>query len=373
MRTILFIIQKEFTQIFRNRTMLPIIFILPIVQLIILVNAATMEIKNCKMVVVDHDLSTTSGQLIAKFEASPFFIVTRHSSSLKDAERGIKENKETVIFHFPGGFERKLVRENKAEMQILINAIDGMTAGVTQAYIANILGDYNKEIVVKWMGKQTGVGVGKRIQIIPSYWYNPQLNYKIFMVPAVLVLLVTIIGMFLTALNLVREKEMGTIEQINVTPIKKYQFIIGKLVPFWCIAFIELIIGLIIGLLLFKIPIVGSVPLLLLVCTIYLIMVLGMGLFLSTLVDTQQQAMFISFFFMIVFVMMSGIFTSVESMPDWAQVVNKINPIAYFMKLIRMILLKGSQFKHIVRELTIMLGYGIAILMLAVWRYRKVA
>ncbi|MBN1182608.1 MAG: ABC transporter permease [Bacteroidales bacterium] len=372
MRTILFIIQKEFTQIFRNRTMLPVIFIVPVVQLIILVNAATMEIKNIEVAIVDKDLSSMSRKLCSKFTSSPFFKVKAFTQSMEEAKSMVQSDEAQLILHIPAGFEKTLIRENKSDIQILINAIDGMVAGVSQAYIINIAAGYNNEVRAEWYGIADNSLSGS-FKIIPKFWYNPQLNYKIFMVPAVLVLIVTIIGMFLTALNLVREKELGTIEQINVTPIMKYQFIIGKLVPFWIIALFDMSFGLLIGKLLFNIPIVGSIGLLFLVCGIYLIMVLGLGLYLSTLVNTQQQAMFVAFFFLIVFVMMSGVFTSVQSMPEWAKILNTVNPIAYFMKLVRMILLKGSEFKHIWKDLSIMVIYGIASLSLAVWRYRKVA
>jgi ABC-2 type transport system permease protein len=193
------------------------------------------------------------------------------------------------------------------------------------------------------------------------------------MVPGILVILVTIISLFLTAMNIVREKEMGTIEQINVTPIRKYQFIIGKLLPFLIIALFELAFGLFLGRILFDVPIVGSLPLLFGFAVIYLLVILGFGLFLSVISDSQQQVMFVVFFFMLVFILMSGIFTPTESMPEWANQVNIINPIAYFMRVIRMILLKGSGFIDILPEFFSLTIYAIISLSLAVWRYRKVA
>jgi ABC-2 type transport system permease protein len=190
-------------------------------------------------------------------------------------------------------------------------------------------------------------------------------------VPGVLVLLVTIIGFILSGLNIVREKEIGTIEQINVTPIRKYQFIIGKLTPFWIIALFELAFGLTVGKLLFDIPIVGSLGLVFLVASVYLLVILGMGLFASTLANTQQQAMLISFFFMMIFILMSGLFTSIDSMPDWAQAIDRFNPVAYFIRMIRMILLKGSGFSEISSDLGALAVLAAGMLSLAVWRYRK--
>jgi ABC-2 type transport system permease protein len=193
------------------------------------------------------------------------------------------------------------------------------------------------------------------------------------MVPGILVILVTIIGMFLTGLNLVREKEMGTVEQINVTPIRKSDFIIGKLLPFWIIALFDLTLGLIIGKIIFDIPMVGSIWLLYGVASVYLVGVLGIGLFISTVSSTQQQVMFLSFFFLLVFVLMSGVFTSVETMPQWARWLNRINPLFYFMKIIRMIMLKGSDFRDILPDFSALGVYGVLMLSLAVWKYRKIA
>jgi ABC-2 type transport system permease protein len=353
--------------------MLPVIFVVPLIQLIILVNAATLEMKRINMYVVDKDLSSTSRQMVNKFKASPFFVIKKSSFQLEDAESELKKDHVDVILHIPAQFEKDLVRENKAKVQIIINAINGAAGGIENAYISNIISGYNKSVVADWVGvSPKGTISAPSITVTSSYWYNPQLNYKTFMVPAVLVLLVTLIGMFLSALNLVREKELGTIEQINVTPIRKYQFIAGKLIPFWIIALFELGFGLIVGKLLFNIPIIGSIPLLFGVAAIYLLVVLGLGLFISTITDTQQQTMFISFFFMIVFVMMSGTFTPVESMPHWAQIMNHINPVSYFMRVIRMILLKGSGFTDILKEIIALFVYACIILSLAVWRYRKV-
>lgn len=354
--------------------MLPIIFVVPLIQLIILVNAATLELKHISMYVVDKELSSTSRQLINKFQGSPFFVVKSFSFSMEDALNDLKKDKVDVILQIPKGFERDLVRGNHAKLQVIINSINGTTGGIANAYVGSIVNEYNKRILTNWVGVSPKLNTQmSTINISSSFWYNPQLNYKTFMVPAVLVFLVTIIGMFLSALNLVREKELGTIEQINVTPIRKYQFIAGKLIPFWIIALFELAFGLTVGKLLFQIPTVGSISLVFMVAALYLLVVLGIGLFISTMVDTQQQTMFVSFFFMLVFIMMSGVFTSAECMPDWAQKLNAINPIYYFIRVIRMILLKGSGFYDIKKEIIILAGYSVAILSLAVWRYRKVA
>jgi ABC-2 type transport system permease protein len=192
-------------------------------------------------------------------------------------------------------------------------------------------------------------------------------------VPGILVLLVTIIGLFLASMNIVKEKEIGTIEQLNVTPIKKHQFIIGKLLPFWIIAMFDLGLGLLIARFVFEIPMIGSIPLVFGVAGIYLILILGMGLFISTLSDTQQQSMFISWFFVMIFILLSGLFTPIENMPVWAQNLNLINPIAYFIEFMRLVLLKGSEFKDVWRLIVSLSVYAVIMISLATLRYSKSA
>ena len=352
--------------------MLPMIFGVPIIQLVVLVHAATLEMKSIDMFVVDKDLSSLSAKLVNKFEGSPFYTISGRSFSITDANKEIENNKADVILHIPHGFERNLLREKSSEIQLQIDGINGTAASLINAYSTSVISDFNKNIIVE-LTQMPQLAEMEPIEIQTSYWYNPELNYKTYMLPGILVILVSIISLFMTAMNIVREKEMGTIEQINVTPIRKHEFIIGKLVPFMIIALFELALGLTIGKLFFHIPVVGSVGLLFGFVLVYLLVVLSIGLLISTLASTQQQVMFISFFFMLVFILMSGIFTPTESMPLWAQKVNIINPFYYFMRVIRMILLKGSEFWDISREFFSLLIYGTLMLGLAVWRYRKVA
>jgi ABC-2 type transport system permease protein len=370
LNTILYILQKEFRQIFRNKTMLPIIFAIPVVQLLILAYAVTFEIKNINLVIVDQDHSVASRQLVSKFAAPPFYHIKAYANSYAEAEEQLKTGKAHQILIIPNRFERDLQKETKASVQLISNAIDGSAAAIMNAYGNSIIADYNRDIIVDLSG---GAISKPLFNIQYSYWYNPELDYKTYMVPGILVLLVTVIGLFLSSMNVVREKEMGTIEQFNVSPVKKYQFVIGKLVPFWFIALFELAFGLLLARIVFGIPIVGSLGLIFGVAAVYLLAVLGIGLFISTLVNTQQQAMFLAWFFAVVFIMMSGLFTPVDSMPQWAQNINIINPIAYFIKMMRMIMLKGSEFQDILKPFTAVAVYAVISLTLAVWRYRKVA
>ena len=372
MRTIFYILRKEFRQIFRNKVMLPLIFVMPVIQLILLVHAATYDMKEINTFIVDQDLSTLSRGIVSKISGSPFYKIKGYSESIQSSDEMLLSGNVDMVLVIPHHFEKKFYNNQGPEIQLKIDAVNSSSASLIYSYTNAIILDYNNQILTQMMGRSKGLPL-YNATIKPRFWYNETLNHHIYMTPAVLVILVTVIGMFLTAINIIREKEMGTLEQINVTPIKKYQFIIGKLVPFWIIALLELSFGILAGVIIFRMPIVGNLFDLYVFASVYLIVALGMGLFLSTLADSQQQVMFIMFFFMITFILMSGIFTPVESMPGWAQKVNIINPFAYFIKVIRMILLKGSDLKDVLRETLSLLIYGVVILSLAVWRYRKVA
>ena len=203
------------------------------------------------------------------------------------------------------------------------------------------------------------------------FWYNPTLNYKHYMVPGILVALVTIIGTLVTAQNIAREKELGTLEQLNVTPITRGEFIVAKLMPFWVLGLIELSLGLIVGKLVFGIPMRGSVPLLFGVAGVYLVVALGIGLWISALVDTQQQAMFVTFFIVNVYLLMSGLFTPVDSMAPWVQQVSIINPVRHFVTISRAILMKGAGLGEIAQPFLILIGTAAVVLFVAVRQYRK--
>ena len=367
MRILAFIIRKEFIQLFRNKVMVRIIFFLPLIQLIVLSYTATFEIKVIRLHIVDFDRSHTAREFTSHFTGSPFYKIVGYSASNEEADQDILNNRAHQVITIPAGFEKDLNTTGLAKIQVVTNAIDGAAAALMNAYTLSIIQDFNINLLVD----ASGTNAEEPVRTTWSFWFNPELNYKNYMIPGILVMLVTIISMFLSGMNMVREKEIGTIEQINVTPIKKYQFIIGKLLPYWIVALIELSFGLLLARFLFNIPILGSVWLIFLVAAVYLLLTLGLALFISTKTDTQQQAMFLSWFFLVVFILMSGLFTSVDSMPQWAKMINWFNPIAYFVEIIRMIMLKGSGFMDIAFKLSILAGYGSLALSVAVWQYRK--
>ncbi len=372
MKVILFLIRKEFLQIFRNKAILPIIFVMPIVQLLILSYAADFEIKNLNVYWVDNDKSSSSRLLFNKLDASSYFQISGVTDNLSAAELDMDFRKADLIIHVPVGFESRLIREGGGDIQLLVDAIDGVKAGLGASYANRVAQEFASELRERY-----GNRIGQRpiqfntIGTTYSFWFNPFLNYKVFMVPGILVMLVTLIGAFVSAMNIVREKEMGTIEQLNVTPIRKYQFILGKKIPLWLLGLFIFTVGLTFARLYFKIPIVGSLGVIYLFTMVYLLLVLGLGTFISTITETQQQAMFISWFFLVIFILMSGVFTPIENMPDWAQTITLFNPIRYFIEVIRLVMLKGAAAADVGKQFLIISVYAFGINALAVWRYRK--
>jgi len=349
--------------------MLPIIFVMPLVQMLILVFAATNELTHVDIAVVDYDYSASSRKLIGEIEGNPFFKIRQNITNIAEAEDLLMRTKIDLALVIPHNFDKDLMVDKKAEVQVLVDAINGTAAQLSFGYLSNVIGGYSKKVLIK--SARAEQGQFKNIVITPTYWFNPQLIYKYYMAPGILVVLVTVIGMLLGGMNLVREKELGTIEQINVTPIKKWQFIAGKLLPFLTIGLFDLGFGLLVAKIAFNIPIRGSLLLLFGMGTIYLVLVLSLGLFISTISDTQQQATFVAFFTLIVFILMSGLFTPVESMPDWAQKLDYANPLYYFIKILRSILLKGSGFIDIFKEFAALSVFALSMFGLAIFRYRK--
>jgi ABC-2 type transport system permease protein len=370
MRTLRFLLEKEFRQIFRDPAILRIIFVMPMIQLLILPWAADYEVKDINLNVVDHDHSTYSRQLVSKITASGYFRLQDYTDSYQTALREVEKDKADLILEIPASFEKDLVKEDEATLLIAVNAINGVKANLGGAYLRSIIQDYNREVRMEWI-QFPRFSPETNIEVTSSNWFNPLMNYKYFMVPGILVILVTMVGSFLASLNIVKEKEIGTIEQINVTPLKKYQFILGKLIPFWVLGLIILSIGLLIARVAYGIIPAGSLFTIYVFAAVYLLAVLGLGLLVSTYTSTQQQAMLISFFMMMVFILLGGLYTSIDSMPKWAQSITKINPVSYFIEVMRMVVLKGSSLADIKNQLLTMLGFAVLLNGWAIINYRK--
>lgn len=370
MRTLRFLLQKEFRQIFRDPGILRIIFVIPIVQLLVLPWAADYEVKDIRLTIVDHDQSSYTRQLTSKITSSGYFRLQGYTSSYKIAQQDVEQDEADIVLEIPAGFEKELIKEDEAELFMSINAINGTKANLGGAYLRSIIQDFNREIRLKWI-QFPRFDPETNIDVTSSNWFNPLMNYKFFMVPGILVILLTMVGANLAALNIVKEKEIGTIEQINVTPIKKYHFVLGKLIPFWVLGMIVLSIGLVIAWLAYGIIPAGSLLTIYVFAALYLLTVLGLGLLISTFTQNQQQAMLISFFLMMIFILLGGLYTSIDSMPEWAQWIMRVNPVAYFIEVMRMVVLKGSGLSDISRHLFVMGAFAVGLNGWAVMNYRK--
>lgn len=370
MRTIKFLLVKEFKQIFRNSSILAMIIAMPLIQLLVLPLAANYEVRNINISIVDLDHSPFSRELISKITASKYFKLVAVNRSFKEAMKLVEGDEADLILEIPRGFERNLVREGTQKLFIAINAINGMKANLGGAYLSNIVKTYNEDIRMQLL-PSSRANTTAQIGISFSNWYNPLQLYHLFMVPGILAFLVTMITGFLSAMNIVKEKEMGTIEQINVTPIKKHHFILGKLIPFWIIGNVVFTLGLLVSFLVYSISSVGSILLLYVFLWIYLLVILGFGLLISTYCDSQQQAMLIMFFFMMVFILMSGLLTSIDGMPGWAKVVSALNPVTYIIEVVRSVVLKGSGFKDVLPQFGVVTLFAVVLNSWAIWNYKK--
>jgi ABC-2 type transport system permease protein len=370
MKTLKFLLQKEFLQIIRDPGIIRILFVMPIIQLLILPLAADYEIKNINLGVVDLDHSTYARNMVTKIVSSGYFRLTDYSPSYPQSLHAIEQDKADLVLVIPAHFERDLIKDSSATLFIAIDAINGVKAGLGGAYIQQILQDYNQQIRDQWI-QLPKFDAQPTIEVRYSEWYNPHMNYRFFMVPGILVMLVTMIGSSFASNNIVREKEMGTIEQINVSPVKKGWFILGKLIPFWVLANVVLTIGLIIARLVYGIVPVGHYLTIYIFAGIYLLAVLGLGLLLSTYAATQQQSMLVSFFIIMIFNLMSGLYTPIESMPHWAQLITRFNPVTYFIEVMRMVVLKGSSLSDIRSQIMAVLGFAAFFNTWAILNYRK--
>jgi ABC-2 type transport system permease protein len=384
MKTLRFLLEKEFRQLLRNRQLMRTLLLAPLIQLILLPTAADYSVKNIAIAVTDNDHSTTSRRLIEKIVSSGYFKLAGYTDAYPQALTMVEQDKADLALQIPAHFERDLVREDKKQLFVAINAIEGTKANLGGAYLRSIVGDFNDDIRVQFGAMTTTLQGGPaaattgqtdppQVSVASSNWYNPYLKFPLYMVPAILVTLVTAMVAMQSAFNIVQEKESGTIEQINVSPIRKHIFIIGKMIPFLVLGLVLFTMGLLVGRILYGVKPLGSLLTLYGSLIIYLFAMLGLGLLLATYSGTQQQAMSLSFFFINIFNMMSGVFTAVDSMPGWAQAIVSTFPPSHFIRIMRMVVLKGSGFADIKYEIAWMVGIGIVLNTWAVLNYRKTA
>ncbi|MDR1878336.1 MAG: ABC transporter permease [Bacteroidales bacterium] len=343
MRIILALVKKEFLQIFRNPVLWKLVTFLPIAQLLIFPFAADLEIKELKTVFIDHDNSSFSRSIRRSLEETGYFKIVNDIKTCSEAEYAMEKNKADIIIEIPVHCQKKIYRKEKPAIAVTANGINSMKASVGVAYLQQFFMDFlqiNLQNPTKNI--QPTSAQSAQIDVFISRWFNRKMDYKNIFVPGILAVLVSMIGAMLSTLNIVREKELGTIEQINISPISKGHFFAGKMIPFFIIGMAEFGIGLLIMIFLFGISIQGSPITLLLFTAVFLLAMLGLGFMVSIFAKNQVQSMFVIIFLFVVFILLSGLFTPLDSMPHWARTLNLVNPIAHFIVILKSIILKGS-------------------------------
>ncbi|MFZ4723822.1 MAG: ABC transporter permease [Paludibacter sp.] len=366
-----YLLKKEFKQILRNAFLPRMIFAFPFMVLLVFPWAASYEIKNLYISIIDNDHSSYSRELTQKIISSNYFKLTNISPNYEKALKSIEKNESDIILEIPANFEKDLTNRQGGKIMISANAVNGMKGGIGMTYLVSIVNDFNAEIIQKLM-PVTSVGNSvATIKIDPQYRFNQHLNYRVFMVPALMVMILTLLCGFLPAVSIVFEKEIGTMEQINVSPVPKTIFILAKLIPFWIIGFIVISIGFLVAWVVYGLIPAGFFSTIYLFAAIYILAVSGLGIVISNYASTLQQAMFIVFFFMLVFIMLSGLYTPIDSMPEWAKWIAAFNPLKYFMEVMRSVYLKGSNPFELSKQLLALLGFAIFFNTWAVLSYKK--
>lgn len=373
MKSILVFIKKEFLQFKRDPKMFGIILIAPVVQLIFLGYAANLDIEKIKLVVFDQDKSSTSRKLVEDLTSSGYFVIKDNVNDYKSVTRLLDYNKAIVALVIPNDFEKRINRKETAKLQAIFDAADGNTASIAAGYLQQIILQFAKNTSFVMM-QRSGNLITPAGSITPEIriWYNPTMKTRNYMVPGIVGLLLSIVTLLLTSLAVVKEKEIGTMEQLIVTPLKPYQIIIGKLVPFILLGFLSIVIVLTAMRLIFDIPVKGSIAFLFLSAFFYILSTLGLGLYVSTISKTQQQAMMIAVFaVMMPMVFLSGFAFPIENMPKIIQYISYVIPLKYFINIIRGVISKGLGFSELWINALVLLIMGIFILVISSLRFQR--
>jgi ABC-2 type transport system permease protein len=362
------IIRKEFYQIRQDKRMLLVSILAPILQVVILGYAVTLDIKNTIMVVCDLDKTSVSREFVQGFTNSRYFIYKYSVNTPSEIDRFIEHSQASFGLVVPAGFGDKILKREPAPVQVFLDGTDANTANVLLGYATQILASYSQSVLPSYASIRRGPGV---VFPEPRVWFNPDLKSVNFMVPGVVGLVLMIITMTLTSLGIVKEKEIGTLEQLLVTPIKPFELILGKLIPFIVIGFVDVLFVLAIARFWFEVPLTGSIPLLFGLSGLFILTTLGLGLFISTVAKSQQQAMMIAqFFFFMPFMFLSGFAIPIANMPMVIQYLTYFIPLRYFLEIVRGIFLKGTNLNELAFQACALLVIGVTTLTLSILRFR---
>jgi ABC-2 type transport system permease protein len=371
------IIIKEFIQISRDKRMLMLVFMAPIIQLILFGYAITIDIKNVPTAIWDLDKTYQSRDLISDFENSGNFNLNYYVNSEEEVKQLLDSGNAQVVVKINPGFGKDIKNGNEAKIQVVIDGSNSNSAVIILNYINQISAEYSKSILIERIDRLellSGKSIGRNIDFFSNetrIWYNPALKSRISNVPAVVAFILLITTIMLTSMSIVKEKEAGTIEQLIVTPIKPIELVIGKTLPFAIIGFIDVLLVMAVSYSWFRIPLQGNLLILFFGMILYLFTTLGVGLFISTISKTQQQAMMSTFFFMMPAILLSGFMFPIENMPRIIQYTTYLNPLRYFLVIITGIFLKGNGLDILWPQMLALGIIGIIILIISIFRFRK--
>jgi ABC-2 type transport system permease protein len=369
MRRTLLVTRKEFLELRQNIRLIPVILVAPIIQLLLLGYAASTDVRLVPIVIADADRSAPSRALVARFEASPSFSIIASVTTTAEVDRFIERGAAKLAIAIPSGYGSDVDAGRPAVTQVLADGSDSNSTTVALGYATRLIAGHAEELAA---GRTTGAPAAGEIDAEVRVWFNPGLESRLFMVPGVLALLLLTVTSNLSSMGIVREKEIGTLEQLNVTPLRRSELIAGKLLPYAVIGLLDAALVIAVAVLWFEIPLRGSLTLLFGLSLCYLLSTLGLGLFISTVSSTQQQALLTTvFFFLVPMIYLSGFVFPIENMPDVIQPVTYLIPLRYFLVAIRGIFLKGVGLDVLWREALALVTIGLAILGLSVARLRK--
>ncbi|MDD2389142.1 MAG: ABC transporter permease [Desulfobacterales bacterium] len=363
---------KEFIQIFRDPRMKGVIFLMPIIQLLVFGYAVTTDVKHVATAVVDLDNSVASRDLIARFVESGYFDIVAYATNPDPVRELVDRGHVRAVLQMNKGFEDDLRAGRTAILQIIVDGTDSNTAGIVLNYSAKITGAFSQKILATRFSRLKGLALKPAtIKLQTRAWFNENLESRNFYVPGVIAIIVMLITLMLTSMAVVREKEIGTMEQIMVTPITPVEFILGKTIPFALIGFADVVLITVLGVFWFEVPIRGSLLMLFVATALYLMTTLGVGLLISTVSETQQQAMMSTFFFYFPAVLLSGFMFPIANMPAMIQWLTYLNPLRYFLVIVRGIFLKGVGLGVLWPQMAALAVMGMVILWLASKRFQK--
>ncbi|MCP4705538.1 MAG: ABC transporter permease [candidate division Zixibacteria bacterium] len=360
-QTIMALMKKEFYQVIRDKNMLRLIFVMPMIQLLVLGYAINFDVKEIETAVYDFDRSSLSRDYLNAKTAGDYFLFSSDNPPILDAERGFKENRYSAALIIPNDFSEKFAKKQPVDVGLLIDGSNANSASIASGYAE----------MIAWQFNRRHLNIPEPIQMRQQMLFNPESESVYYMVPGIVAVLITMITVMLTSMAIVREREIGTLEQLMVTPITVPELIAGKTIPFAILGFLEMSIALLFGVLWFGIPFAGSWILLYGLTFIFLFTTLGVGLFISTVTKTQQQAMFFAWFFSIFTILTSGFFAPIANMPQFVQYVTYLNPLRYFMTIVRGIMMKGTTADELLFEIIAMIIFGIIIFSFSWLRYSK--